>query len=569
MTPNGMIPTLTECTMETEHDKLVSGDSSVGADGKIRRSTRERKTALPNDYISYHESSSEVHTPQLSKLIAPKTSKSSSKRNNKTKAANQADVIQAAAGLLLFGAPCVPAEGVACLSDSTALTSFPENATTLMKKEAQQRPRFGSLLEIAELDRKFMSYQPSFEFRGAFGVNAAESNPVSSTVVALADKKKRKNTIVKRITKKARSISESPTQENTNDMPSSLVKQDQHLGKQTISATCQQMIGFMQPNINTALSSKGDLKPQQSSKEAAQEMIPKVPSSTITETNQSLDPNCKPDPIPSSAIVEVLKKLKPQTASAEAAASQVINCQVDPTYMPVDISLQPMEEIHPVQPVQASIVISAQLMQASIPPLAKCPASSPTSERPMITKTKSHPKGESTNHPNQAKSQQIKNKPSIKTTQVKVNPALSKKTINTARLTPEQKLEMDRAYRCASTARHRAKKKEHMAEITTGIDFFRNLMGMPPREDDSNKNKSRAGQKRPNYDPPADKIDKMTDEEISEWKRLERLRRKREKTAQNLKEENEKIMKLTIEYEQLKQMYENSVGAGASGLSCT
>ena len=533
MNPNGMIPTLTECTMETEHDELVSGDSSVGADGKIRRSTRERKTALPNDYISYHESTtSEVHTPQLSKIIAPKTSKSSSKRNHKTKAANQADVIQAAAGLLLFGAPCVPAEGVACLSDSTALTSFPENATTLMKKEAQQRPRFGSLLEIAELDRKFMLYKPTLEFRGAFGVNAAESNPVTSTVVALADRTKRKATIIKQITKKARSISESPTQENTNDMPGSLVKQDQHLGNQTISATCQQMIGFMQPNINTALTSRGDLKPQQSSKEAAREMIPKIPSSTVTGTDQPLDPNCKPDHIPSSAIFEVLKKLKPQTASAEAAASQII-----------------------------------KLMQATIPPLAKCPASSPASELPTIAK--SRPKGESTTHPNQAKSQQIKIKPSKKTTQVKVNPALSKKTINTARLTPEQKLEMDRAYRCASTARHRAKKKEQMAEITTGIDFFRNLMGMPPREDDSNKNKSRAGQKRPNYDPPADKIDKMTDEEISEWKRLERLRRKREKTAQNLKEENEKIMKLTIEYEQLRQMYENSVGAGVSGLSCT
>ena len=49
-------------------------------------------------------------------------------------------------------------------------------------------------------------------------------------------------------------------------------------------------------------------------------------------------------------------------------------------------------------------------------------------------------------------------------------------------------------------------------------------------------------------------MDKMSPEEASEWKRIERLKRRREKTANNLKEENdERILKLklTIEYEQL------------------
>ena len=118
---------------------------------------------------------------------------------------------------------------------------------------------------------------------------------------------------------------------------------------------------------------------------------------------------------------------------------------------------------------------------------------------------------------------------------------------------------MERAYRCASTARHRARKKEQLAEMVTGIDFFRAQLGMPPRVDEPKENKSRAGKKRPNYDPPPAMMAQMTDEEVSEWKRLERLKRKREKTASNLKEENEKMLKLKIEYERLQQIYNSSM----------
>jgi hypothetical protein len=81
---------------------------------------------------------------------------------------------------------------------------------------------------------------------------------------------------------------------------------------------------------------------------------------------------------------------------------------------------------------------------------------------------------------------------------------------------------------------------------------------MPPREAKP-KNVSRAGQKRPDYNPPAEQMANMTSEEISEWKRTERLKRKREKAAITMKEESERLLKLTIEYEQLKQMYTNSV----------
>lgn len=125
-----------------------------------------------------------------------------------------------------------------------------------------------------------------------------------------------------------------------------------------------------------------------------------------------------------------------------------------------------------------------------------------------------------------------------------------------ASMTDEQKLELNRAYRCASTARHRARKKEQLEDVIKGIDFFRAQLGLPPREPDP-KSTSRAGQKRPNYNPPADQMANMTPEEVSEWKRVERLKRKREKTAIALKEENERLLKLTIEHEQLQQMYTN------------
>jgi hypothetical protein len=127
-----------------------------------------------------------------------------------------------------------------------------------------------------------------------------------------------------------------------------------------------------------------------------------------------------------------------------------------------------------------------------------------------------------------------------------------------ASMTDEQKLELNRAYRCASTARHRARKKEQLEDVIKGIDFFRAQLGLPPREPDP-KSTSRAGQKRPNYNPPADQMANMTPEEVSEWKRVERLKRKREKTAIALKEENERLLKLTIEHEQLQQMYTNGI----------
>ncbi|KAL7515694.1 hypothetical protein ACHAXN_012911 [Cyclotella atomus] len=127
-----------------------------------------------------------------------------------------------------------------------------------------------------------------------------------------------------------------------------------------------------------------------------------------------------------------------------------------------------------------------------------------------------------------------------------------------ASMTDEQKLELNRAYRCASTARHRARKKEQLKDVIKGIDFFRAQLGLPPREPDP-KSTSRAGQKRPNYNPPADQMANMTPEEVSEWKRVERLKRKREKTAIALKEENERLLKLTIEHEQLQQMYTNGI----------
>ena len=126
-------------------------------------------------------------------------------------------------------------------------------------------------------------------------------------------------------------------------------------------------------------------------------------------------------------------------------------------------------------------------------------------------------------------------------------------------LTPEEERERIRAYRCASTARHRARKKEHRAEMLESIDFYRSALGMPPRPATPPRNKSRAGLKRPNYDPPAEQMALMTAEEVSEWKRVQRMKRKREKTADLVKQENEKLLNLAAEHAQLKQLYKNSV----------
>ena len=126
-------------------------------------------------------------------------------------------------------------------------------------------------------------------------------------------------------------------------------------------------------------------------------------------------------------------------------------------------------------------------------------------------------------------------------------------------LTPEEERERLRAYRCESTARHRAKKKEHRAELIERIEFFRSALGMPPRPATPPPNKSRAGCKRPNYNPPPEQMAKMTTAEISEWKRIQRIKRKREKTADLAKEENEKMLNLAVEHAQLQQLYKNSI----------
>ena len=127
-------------------------------------------------------------------------------------------------------------------------------------------------------------------------------------------------------------------------------------------------------------------------------------------------------------------------------------------------------------------------------------------------------------------------------------------------VTPEQERAWKRARSCVYTQRNRAKKSEQLALLERGITFFKEKLGIQNeptnnKPDDSKKASKLKGVKRNEYLPPEDQLTHMTDKQVTEWKRKERLKRKREANAESVKRQQEHMMQLAIEHEMLHEQY--------------
>lgn len=126
---------------------------------------------------------------------------------------------------------------------------------------------------------------------------------------------------------------------------------------------------------------------------------------------------------------------------------------------------------------------------------------------------------------------------------------------------PEQERAWKRARSCIYTQRNRAKKAEQLALLEKGIRFFKEKLGIhnettSTKPDVSKKTSKLKGVKRNEYLPPEDQLIKMTDEQVSEWKRKERLKRKREANAVSAKHQQEQLERLAVEHELLHERYQ-------------
>ncbi|KAL3780181.1 hypothetical protein HJC23_013989 [Cyclotella cryptica] len=131
---------------------------------------------------------------------------------------------------------------------------------------------------------------------------------------------------------------------------------------------------------------------------------------------------------------------------------------------------------------------------------------------------------------------------------------------NGGMFTVEDQQAWKRARSCVYTARNRAKKVEQMKVLEEGIQFFKTELGIPiepkvEEQEDTKKASKLKGVKRNVYLPPEEELKKMSDEEISEWKRKERLKRKRDANAAAAKQQQEKMLQLAIEHEVLHEQY--------------
>lgn len=125
-------------------------------------------------------------------------------------------------------------------------------------------------------------------------------------------------------------------------------------------------------------------------------------------------------------------------------------------------------------------------------------------------------------------------------------------------MTADQEKAWKRARSRVYTQRNRAKTSEQVELLERGIVFFKRQLGIQhhTNKPDSNKETSKLkGVKRNVYLPPKEQLDRMTNDEVTEWKRKERLRRKREANAATAQQQQEQIMRLAIEHETLHDQY--------------
>jgi hypothetical protein len=125
-------------------------------------------------------------------------------------------------------------------------------------------------------------------------------------------------------------------------------------------------------------------------------------------------------------------------------------------------------------------------------------------------------------------------------------------------LTAEQEKAWKRARSRVYTQRNRAKTAEQVELLERGIVFFKRQLGIQHHTNipDPNKKTSKLkGVKRNVYLPPKEQLDQMTDDEVTEWKRKERLKRKRAANAATSQQQQEQIMRLAVEHETLHEQY--------------
>jgi hypothetical protein len=131
--------------------------------------------------------------------------------------------------------------------------------------------------------------------------------------------------------------------------------------------------------------------------------------------------------------------------------------------------------------------------------------------------------------------------------------------------TPEEERAWKRARSCVYTQRNRARKAEQIALLERGIAFFQRQLGIYKHDAtdkqnctmaDTHKTSKLKGVKRNVYLPPENELQQMTEEELLEWKRNQRLKRKREANVVSVKQQEERIMQLAMEHEMLHEQYD-------------
>lgn len=123
----------------------------------------------------------------------------------------------------------------------------------------------------------------------------------------------------------------------------------------------------------------------------------------------------------------------------------------------------------------------------------------------------------------------------------------------------EMSREEERAWKRARsrlyTQKNRSRKKEQIALLIQGIIFFKQQLGEPNNNlPGLNKQRKRGGHQLTNL-PSEEQMRNMTEREVSDWKKNERLKRKRESNAASLKQKDEHTMHLAIEHEMLHDRY--------------
>ena len=143
----------------------------------------------------------------------------------------------------------------------------------------------------------------------------------------------------------------------------------------------------------------------------------------------------------------------------------------------------------------------------------------------------------------------------LKSRYPKAEPPNRPQGVNGGEMSREEEIAWKRARSRLYTQRNRSRKKEQIALLMQGIIFFKQKLGEPNNNlHGFNKQPKRGGHQLINL-PSEEQMRNMTEREVSEWKKKERLKRKRESNAASLKEQEQHTINLAIEHEMLHDRY--------------